>query len=376
MMSAESGKPRALTILVVGPLGPNDSSSHRTSALRRLGHDVTALDTLPYYSRGGRLLSAIRFRTLVGPAIDHLNRAILDAAARRPPDLVWFDKAMFVKARTVRALRSRGIYTAHFNPDNPLGTRRDPGWRLALGALPDYDLHVVPREVNLDEYRQRGAQDVRLMYWGYEPTVHFPPPEDWSDRNRDRDVSYIGAPYDQRLEFLLELWRRHGIPVRIWGSPRQWEPKLPADAKTALWQGGELIGKAYREGIWRSRICLAWVTHSNRDDVAHKSFEIAACGGFLLAEDTPGHRAHFAAGEEAVFFRSVEECAALIRRYLPDEAARTRISRAARRRAEASGYSNDAHMAEIMGYIAARLAERRAAERLGKPAAGSGRRGA
>lgn len=373
MSALSSARPRALRILAVGPFGPNDSSRHRISALQRLGHEVTAIDTLPYYSQGGLLLSALRFRTLMGPVIDRLNRLILETAARQQPDLVWFDKAMLVKARTVRALRERGLYTAHFNPDNPFGSRQDPGWRLFLRALPEYDLHVLPREINFGEYRQRGARDVQLMYWGYEPTVHFAPPDDWSDRNRDSDVSYIGAPYDQRLEFIVELWRRYGIPVRIWGAPAQWEPKLPADAKAALWQGGELQGSAYREGIWRSHICLAWVTHSNRDDVAHKSFEITACGGFLLAEDTPGHRAYFAAGEEAVFFRSVEECVALIRRYLPDEAARRRISRAGRRRAEASGYGNDARMAEIMRYVALRLAERGAAEPARESAAGSRR---
>jgi spore maturation protein CgeB len=373
MNALDAAKPKALRILVVGPLGPNDSSRHRISALRRLGHEVTTIDTLPYYSKGGPLLSALRFRTLIGPAIDHLNRLILETTAREPRDVVWFDKAIAIRARTVRTLRERGLYTVHFNPDNPFGSRHDPGWRLFLRALPEYDIHVVPREINLAEYRQRGARDVQLMYWGYEPTVHFAPAENWSDRNRDSDISYIGAPYDQRLEFIVELWRRHRIAVRIWGAPAQWEPKLPADAKAVLWQGGELQGSAYREGIWRSRICLAWVTHSNRDDVAHKSFEITACGGFLLAEDTPGQRAHFAAGEEAVFFRSVEECAVLIRRYLPDEATRRHISRAGRRRAETSGYGNDARMGEIMRYIAMHLTERRRAKPTRDLAAGSRR---
>lgn len=358
MIPSDSRRPSTLRILVVGQLGPNDSSRHRMSALKRLGHNVTALDTSPYYFQGGWLFSALRIRTLVGPVVDRLNRAIVETAARQQPDLVWFDKAIFVKARTVRTLRARGIYTAHFNIDNPFGPRRDPGWRVVFSALPEYDLHLVQRDVNLADYRQAGARDVRILRTAYEPTVHFPPPDGWSDRDRVNDVAYIGAPYDQRAEFLIELWRRHGIPVRIWGSPAQWEPKLPADAKAALWQGGALQGAAYREGIWRSRICLAWVTHSNCDDVAHKAFEITACGGFLLAEDTPGHRACFVAGEEAVFFRSVEDCAALIRRYLPDEAARTRISRAGRRRAEGSGYGNDARMAEITRYITARLAER------------------
>ncbi len=66
--------------------------------------------------------------------------------------------------------------------------------------------------------------------------------------------------------------------------------------------GASCIGAAYREGIWRSKINLSFLTHSNHDEFAHKSFEIAACGGFLLAERSEGHVARFEEDEEAVFF--------------------------------------------------------------------------
>ncbi|HVG27123.1 MAG TPA: glycosyltransferase, partial [Acidobacteriaceae bacterium] len=56
----------------------------------------------------------------------------------------------------------------------------------------------------------------------------------------------------------------------------------------------------------------------------------------------------FVEDEEAVFFEGIEECVAKIRRYLPDEGARTRIARAGRIRAERSGYHNDAQVAAIV----------------------------
>src|SRR6185437_16742210 len=97
----------------------------------------------------------------------------------------------------------------------------------------------------------------------------------------------------------------------------------------------------YREAIWRSKINLSFITHSNQDEFVHKSFEIAGCGGFLLAERSAGHLERFREGEEAVFFSSFEECVEKIRRYLPDEAARARIAAAGHARAEQSGYHND-----------------------------------
>jgi len=105
---------------------------------------------------------------------------------------------------------------------------------------------------------------------------------------------------------------------------------------------------AYREGIWRSKINLSFITHANQDEFVHKSFEIAGCGGFLLAERSAGHLARFVEDEEAVFFTGMEELVEKIRRYLPDEAAREKIAAAGRARAERDGYHNDAQVGKIV----------------------------
>jgi spore maturation protein CgeB len=137
------------------------------------------------------------------------------------------------------------------------------------------------------------------------------------------------------------------MSVAISGSA-VWRGRLDAEAAAAIYTGSELYGAAYREAVWRSKINLSFLTHSNHDEFAHKSFEIAACGGFLLAERSEGHAERFEEDKEAVFFAGFEECAAKIRRYLPDEAARARIAAAGRERAVRSGYSNDVQMALVV----------------------------
>ena len=336
-----------MRILYVGNLAPRESSLFRFEAMRRLGHEVEGVDTAPCQSAGGRLLSAIRVRALVGPAIHRLNQAVLAAARSFRPQIIWFDKPIFVRRATILALRESGALTVQFCIDNPFGPRGDPGWRLLLQALPHCQVHLVQRDSNLVDYRNVGARDVRIFRTAYEPSIHFPPPPGWSDADRTEGAIFIGAPYDDRPAFLNALAER--APVKIWGAPGPvWAQSTPA-----LYQGSGLYGDDYREALWRAKICLSFVTHSNCDDVAHKSFEIAACGAFLLAEDTPGHRDCFAADEEAVFFRDVESCAAAIRRYLGDEAARTRIAEAGCRRARESGYGNDARIEAILHQLRA-----------------------
>ena len=128
-----------------------------------------------------------------------------------------------------------------------------------------------------------------------------------------------------------------------------WKPALGPEASDAIYRGhGELFRDEYREGIWKSKINLSFITHSNQDEFVHKSFEIAGCGGFLLAERSQGHMDRFQEDVEAVFFTGIDECVAKCRLYLPDEAARTRIAAAGHARAKRDGYHNDRQVALIV----------------------------
>ena len=351
-----------LRVLYVGNLGLMSKCTQRSWAIERLGNDVHRLDTWPYEYGGNALLWRIRLRTLKGRRINQLNQDVLTAAYNYRPDLVWFDKSIYIWPRTVAQLRAAGFYTAHQIEDNPFGPRNDPGWAILRTALPEYDLFLVPRKCNLDEYRKAGAKDVILLPFGYEPTLQFPPPAGWSDVNREYDVVYIGFPHDHRADFFLELWKRHGVRTCIWGDPR-WQrkfprPTLPKEARSELVMGSKVPYDKYRTILWRARMCMSFVTHSNQDEIGGRSLEITAAGALLLAEDTPGHRKHFIDGEEAIFFESVADCAEKIKRYLPDEAARTKIAKAGQQRAISSGYSYDARIEPVLDYIRPRLSRR------------------
>jgi spore maturation protein CgeB len=245
-----------------------------------------------------------------------------------------------MQPKTLDRLRAIGIATVSYMIDNPFGTRKDPGWRLYMQDIPHYDLHVVQRDANIADYKSRGARDVIKIQTAYEPTIQFPPPAGWSDANRDREVSFIGTPYDDRAETLAWL-KEQGLDVAISGNDRQWKRALGEQRFSRLYREGELYLAQYREAIWRSKVNLSFLTHSNQDEFVHKSFEIAGCGGFLLAERSEGHLQRFREGEEAEFFTGREELVAKIRRYLPDEAARERIAAAGCARAERDGYYND-----------------------------------
>ena len=335
-----------MKILYAAGLSPNDSSLYRLWALERLGHQIISLNAYDY-TFGNPLIEKVAFRVAAGPMVSRLNRDLLQMAAAEKPDLLWTDKLLSMRPETLDRMRAMGIATVSYMIDNPFGPRQDPGWRLYMKDIPHYDLHVVQRDKNILDYRQRGARDVIKIQTAYEPTVHFPPPEGWSDKDRDRGVSFIGTPYDDRADTLDKL-SQLGFPVTISGNRRAWERALTPEAFARIYREGELYLQQYREAIWRSKINLSFITHSNQDEFVHKSFEIAGCGGFLFAERSEGHLQRFRENEEAVFFSSFEELVQKIRRYLPDEDARRRIAAAGQARAVRDGYHNDHQVSLIV----------------------------
>lgn len=336
-----------MKILYAGPLGAGSSATTRALALERQGHELIRFNITPYEKNQPDLIRKISFRLAAGPQVNRLNRDLVALAETHKPDVFWADKVLALQPSTLNRMRKLGIISVSYMIDNFFGPRRDPGWRLYRKDLPLFDLHVTQRDINIPQYLEAGARNVVKIQTAYEPTLHYPPPSGWSDADRNREVSFVGTPYDERAGFLTKL-SEAGIPVSVSGRASHWSRALTPEAFARIHTSGLLYDDAYREAIWLSKINLSFLTRSNLDEFTQKSFEVAGAGGFLLAERTEGHLARFVEGEEALFFSSLEECIAIIKRYLPDEASRTRIAAAGHARAERDGYHNDRQVAIIL----------------------------
>jgi spore maturation protein CgeB len=340
-------RPAKRRILYLGNPNPGQTSSYRITALRRLDQDVTVFD-VPFHSAGSRMLQELRMRLPIGPLVARINRDLLAAVRASKPDVVFFDKPTYYTRATIERIKSTGALTVNYNQDSPFGPRNDGWWYQYRKVFRLFDLHCLFRETDVTRYREWGLNYIKTMF-SFEPAVQFPPPESWSDKDRTRQVSYIGSPHEERPQFLMDLAEKRQIPVVIAG-PR-WRDFLSEDRYARYVSHGYLADDDYRENIWRSKINLGFVSHLNEDDLGHKCIEIAACGQFLLAVRSRGHEECFDEDREAVFFSSVEECADKARFYLNRPDLRDAIGRRARERAVASGYDNDTQLARILNRL-------------------------
>lgn len=334
-----------MRILYVGPLGSGETSDYRYRALQRLGHEVIPFDTALHALRPGKLDSLAR-RFPTGPLIYFLNQALLRAAKLHAPQIVWFDRPQRYTPATMRRLHQYGAFLINYTQDTPFcqheGNRWD--WMQYHRVLPLLDLHGILRQEDEPRYAALGVNTIRTQL-SYDPAQHFAPPDGWTDADRVRELSFVGTPRDNRAQIARSLYFDHKLPLTVSG-PR-WNRYL-SHQESALFQRGAMMRDAeYREAIWKSKINLAFIT-KNGEDVAHKAFEITACGGFLLAERSDEHRAKFEEGKEAEFFSSTEECAQKALYYLEHPTEREAIAARGHQRATQSGYDNDTQLRRFL----------------------------
>jgi hypothetical protein len=335
-------------ISYVGTLPTDSTADYRVRALQRLGQNVHAFH-VESFLRGSRVMNILRQRYPLAPFVSSINRALLEHVESFRPEIVLLDKPTFFTPQTVERIQSQGAKVVIYMQDNPFGPRNDGGWQQFYRIYRMADLLCAIRATDVKRYKKWSLPHIQIML-SYEPSVHFAPPLEWGDKERNRDVSYIGHPLEQRASFLMKLAEQYELPLSVSGN--KWDQILTPLQRNKYLRGGFLLGTAYREAIWRSKVNLSFVTQLNEEDIAHKAVETAACGGFLLALRTPGHQACFEEDKEAVFFSTIEECAEKARYYLehPDE--REEIARRGHARAVQSAYSNDAQLSKILKYFA------------------------
>ena len=341
-----------MKILYLGHAAPESTSRHRADALARLGHEVIVAD--PYAALAGPLRGRLRgalhyrsgYRLLQGAACAWVDGLLRQHTAW--PELVWVNGGELIGAAAANKLRQFGAPVILYNNDDPTGKRDGRRFDSLLAALPAYDLCAVLREPNVGEFYAHGARAVHRVWMSYDEALHrpFESIEEIPAGFRS-EVAFIGTwiPGERRDEFMLSLVKR-GVPLSIWGDAWQRSPNWPQIKH--VWRGQSIYGRNYVAAVQGSKLALGLLSKGNRDLHTTRSAEIPYAGGLLCAQRTSEHLAMYKEGEEAVFWESADECAAVCRSLLADPALRERIRASGKARAEAGGFGNEAILSDII----------------------------
>lgn len=372
-----------ISILFIGQTARGQTSGMRAQALRRLGHDVHTVDSGMLWRSASYLQRSVEQRRGTGVRIDAFNDAVHQALRQFRPDLLWAEKQEHLDPSLLQLAHNQGVQTVHYNPDPYFAIQ----WkRTARGdaCLRLYDVAVVTKRYELDDYLLHGVQRVIYSPLGFDPVVHTPTR---INQRSGADVVFVGG-WEPRRERLIAEAARITTNVRVWGYGWRIAQMHQLNLLRALRLGrltpgerlywgaprgalgplighgegphGEIYAEAYASAIGGSRVSLGFLRELCPDEHTTRTFELPAMGGFLLADRSEEHCELFDEGREAEFFGTDDEFSEKLSYYLTHETARVHIARAGRERCLASGYSYDERLRTILAKIDAGRAAARA----------------
>lgn len=337
----------SLRIVYVGP--DYGTSLQRADALRDLGHALRHVANVVPSQGAARQVYRVSSRLGIPTDPAGANAALLEALRDEPADVLWIDKGLNIRPRTLRTARTArpALRIVAYSPDDMLNPRCQS--RFYLQGIALYDLHVTTKSYNVPELLALGAKDVLFVDKAYCSRRHRPLELTAEERARyTSDVGFVGAWESERGAEMARL-AADGVPVTIWGPG--WERQRERPRQLDI-RGVWLDDVEYPKALNAIRINLGFLRKANRDLQTARSVEIPACAAFLLAERTQEHLRLFAEGEEAEFFEGYDELARKCRYYLEHEERRAAIARAGRERCVRGGYANTERLATVVDYLA------------------------
>ena len=331
-----------LHVLFLGANGGN--AIKRAHALKRLGHEVMAID--PY--------SLFPFKNFIGrliyyagaPVIEsYLKKRIAPIIQNRGFDVTFVDNGELIGRKVLNVLRKVSPLIINYNNDDPFGARDKKKWRLYLEAVPYYDLLAVVRPVNVPEAYARGAKKVLQVYMAVD---ELDGPREITPQDRLRfthEILFIGTGMPERGPFLAALLKA-GLPLAIYGN--SWQKAPEWSILKSVWHGPAIYGDDYIKAIQLAKISLGLLSKGNRDLHTTRTFEISYCGGLFCAERTSEHLQLYEEDVEAVYWRDVTECIQKCQKLLANEELRRDIAEKGRARCLKNGIFNESNLNKML----------------------------
>lgn len=252
----------------------------------------------------------------------YINKSLVSQIKNSKPDVILILKGETIEPETLWEIRKKThALIINVFPDNPL-------YMGKFEAIEPCHYFFVKDSYVLNFLHKAGLKNVYYLPQCTDLDVHKPMQlNDQEKKLYCSDLSLIGSMYPYRLKLTEQI---ADFNPSIWG--RGWA-KASNPEILRLYRGKDIRGTSKAKAISGSAISLN--PHHPLNDingVNRRTFDIAACRGFQLADYKVDMERVFALNKEIICFRTIEELRKLIEYYLkhPDE--RAQIAEAAYKR--------------------------------------------
>jgi spore maturation protein CgeB len=268
-----------------------------------------------------------------------MSRRIVERAGRCRADLVLVVKCHWLHPLAVSAMQSRGAAVMNYYPDSPFERSRSNTSPWLPLALPRYDAVFTFAEHLLPRFRQAGCARALYLPFASDPGLHRPAQEAPDVLAPFRcEVAFVGNVDEERARWLGEVAHRD---LRLWGASYCRAARRDPALRRMI-QGRPLYGADFAKAVAAAAISLNLMRRQNAGSHNMRTFEAAACRGFVVSQRTAEVTRLFAEEREAVYFSSPAELRFKVDYYLARPAERRRIAEAGWRRAASETYARRA----------------------------------
>lgn len=228
----------------------------------------------------------------------------------------------------------------------------DDHWRFPVFSkyyAPVFSAVSTTDSQAVKKYEKIGIKNIFKTQWAANPKIYFPPA---TSVRENHEISFVGKKYGNRPNYMAFLKSRN-LPAEAYGSG--WEKgrtshekmlEIFSDSKINLnftespYTQGKNLAKLFAKlfikkefGTYRANVFRIWPNllsafGAQRRQIKGRTFEVPACGGFLLTEDADNLRDYYIDGKEIVIFKGTRDLAEKCKYYLEHEKERSQIAQA------------------------------------------------
>jgi spore maturation protein CgeB len=286
--------------------------------------DKLNINTLEFYFNinFNYLRFAKYFKVALKILVYREQKRFLNFIAQNHITHIFVIKGSYLLLETIEEIKTKGIKISVFNPDNPFNKVHASSNFIIKESIPYYDSYFIwskeiCKKINQLYNKENG---VYLPFAVDKELINFQP--DFNLMDYSYELSFIANADKERINQIKKLISNDESIKKmlvIFGSG--WE------VLKNIKKHGIINNQNYFNTIFRSKINLNFLRAQNKGGHNMRTFEIPACGGFMLHEYSEEAMVLFKADEQAVYFSSIDECIDKIKFYLKHDDIRKKIAK-------------------------------------------------
>ncbi len=336
-----------MEILLISSYEPWTLGLSYLRAFRKLGYNTLCFDVTEEYEKVSRLTKNRYTNRLISPyAVWILNKKLIEMANDYKPDLIFIHKGQFIYPKTLEEIKTGNKALLFiFNPDDPFNTNRGASSKFIRNSVPLYDCYFIWSKALIPKVKHAGAKRVEYLPFASDPELHYPTELMEEDRKKyESDIVFVGNWDVEREEWLSRL---DGYNLAIWGTD-YWRKRCKNKFLKSCWEGRTVFGGEMSKVLQCSKINLNILRLQNKEAHNMRTFEVPACGGFMLHERSHEVLEIFKEDEEIACFSTPEELREKIEYYLVHEDKRRETAERAYQKVQKETYLKRAqHILEV-----------------------------